>query len=272
MDELTHHIQGEVPWCMLFTDDIVLIDETRCGVIERLEVWRHSLESKRFNLRRTKTKSLECKFSAESWEASMDVRLESQVIPNIGSFKYLGLIIQGDGEIDEDVAHRIGVGWMKWMLASEALCDKKVQLMLKSMFYKAVVRPAMLYRAECSPIKNSHIQKKKVAEMRMLRWICRHTRVDKIGKEDIGEKVGMAHMDGKMREARLRWFGHTRRRSPNALVKRCERLALEGMRRGRGRPKNYWGEVIKQDIVWLQIFEDFALDRKVWRSSIRVVG
>ncbi|XP_070007329.1 uncharacterized protein [Nicotiana sylvestris] len=28
MDALTHHIQGEVPWCILFADDIVLIDET----------------------------------------------------------------------------------------------------------------------------------------------------------------------------------------------------------------------------------------------------
>ncbi|XP_070054286.1 secreted RxLR effector protein 78-like [Nicotiana tomentosiformis] len=28
MDALTHHIQGEVSWCMLFVDDIVLIDET----------------------------------------------------------------------------------------------------------------------------------------------------------------------------------------------------------------------------------------------------
>ncbi|XP_019256414.1 PREDICTED: uncharacterized protein LOC109234818 [Nicotiana attenuata] len=28
MDSLTRHIQGEVSWCLLFTDDIVLIDET----------------------------------------------------------------------------------------------------------------------------------------------------------------------------------------------------------------------------------------------------
>ncbi|XP_070007631.1 secreted RxLR effector protein 78-like [Nicotiana sylvestris] len=45
MDALTHHIQGDVPWSMLFADDIVLIDESRTGVNERLEVWRQALES-----------------------------------------------------------------------------------------------------------------------------------------------------------------------------------------------------------------------------------
>jgi len=37
MDELTREIQDEVPWCMLFADDIVLIDETRGGLCEKLE-------------------------------------------------------------------------------------------------------------------------------------------------------------------------------------------------------------------------------------------
>ncbi|XP_070042724.1 uncharacterized protein [Nicotiana tomentosiformis] len=108
--------------------------------------------------------------------------------------------------------------------------------------------------------------------MRMLRWMCRHSRMDNIRNDDIQEKVGVAPIDDKIREARLRWFGHVQRRSPDAPVRRCERSALAGSGRGRGRPKNYWGEVIREDMTRLQIFEDMALDRKVSRSSIRVVG
>ena len=39
MDELTKSIQEEVLWCMLFADDIVLMDEIRHGVNVKLEIW-----------------------------------------------------------------------------------------------------------------------------------------------------------------------------------------------------------------------------------------
>ncbi|XP_070042174.1 uncharacterized protein [Nicotiana tomentosiformis] len=204
MDVLTHHIQWEVPWCMLFTDDIVLIDESRTSVNKRLEVWRQALESKGFKLSRTVMEYMECKFSTEPREVGVEVRLESQVIPSSGNFNYLGSVIKRVGEIDEDVTHRIGVGWMKWRLASGVLCDTRVPLILKGKFYKVVVRSAMIYGVECWSIKNSHIQKMKVAEITMLRWMYGHTRMNKIRNEDIREKVGMAPIDDKMREVRLR--------------------------------------------------------------------
>ena len=81
MDELTRSIQKEVSWCMLFVDDIVLIDETWTKVNDRLETWRHALESNEFKLSRTKTEYLECKFSVERDEANFDVRLATQPIP-----------------------------------------------------------------------------------------------------------------------------------------------------------------------------------------------
>src|SRR3954470_3337145 len=34
MDEVTWDIQGDIPWCMLFADDVVLVDDSRAGLIE----------------------------------------------------------------------------------------------------------------------------------------------------------------------------------------------------------------------------------------------
>ncbi|XP_070009542.1 uncharacterized protein [Nicotiana sylvestris] len=80
--------------------------------------------------------------------------------------------------------------------------------------------------------------------------LWRHTRLDEIRNIDIWEKVDVAPMDGKMWDAgsEARWFEHVQRRSIDAPVRRCETLALAGTRRGRGRPKKYWGEVIRQDM------------------------
>ena len=33
----TRDIQGEIPWCMLFADDVVLVDESRTGVNRKVE-------------------------------------------------------------------------------------------------------------------------------------------------------------------------------------------------------------------------------------------
>ncbi|KAM3233073.1 hypothetical protein P3L10_018432 [Capsicum annuum] len=63
-----------------------------------------------------------------------------------------------------------------------------------------------------------------------------------------------------MREVRLRWFGHVIRRGTDAPVRRCEKFALDGFRRRRGRPKKYWREVIRRQ---LQLTEDMTLDRKI---------
>ena len=98
-----------------------------------------------------------------------------------------------------------------------------------------VVRLALLYGAECWPIKKSQVQRMKVAEIRMIRWMCGHTRLDKIRNEVIKSKIGVAAIEDKMREARLHWFGHIRRRSMDASVRRGETIECLDHKRHRGR-------------------------------------
>jgi hypothetical protein len=69
------------------------------------------------------------------------------------TFRYLGLMLQKDGGIDEDVSHRIKTDWLKWHQTSGVLCDPSVSLKLKDKFYMTAIRPTLLYRAEYWPTK-----------------------------------------------------------------------------------------------------------------------
>ena len=51
----------------------------------------------------------------------------------------------------------------------------------------------------------------KVAEMRMLRWMCCNTIMDRIKNKEFIEKLDVAPLFEKMREDRLRWFEHMQR-------------------------------------------------------------
>jgi hypothetical protein len=133
---------------MLFTDDVVLVDESMTGVDQKLKLWRRTLEVKCFRLSRSKTEYMKCDFSTTTQEEG-DVRLDSQVVPKKDTFHYLGSMLQKNGDIDEDVSHRIKADWLKWRQASDVLCDSRVPLKLKDKFYRTAIRPVMLYRAEC---------------------------------------------------------------------------------------------------------------------------
>ncbi|VFQ80896.1 unnamed protein product [Cuscuta campestris] len=192
MDVLTQGVQDGVPWCMLFADDIVLIDDTREGLNDKLELWRLALETKGFIISRNKTEYMECRFSGRDTESEVEVKIDSHLVPKVDRFRYLGSVIQADGQLDADVGHRVGVAWAKWRLASGVLCDPKISPRMKGKFYRSVVRPAMLYGAECWAVKKTHVRCLHAAEMRMLRWMCGKTRLDMISNEVIRRQVGMA--------------------------------------------------------------------------------
>jgi hypothetical protein len=93
-------------------------------------------------------KYMKCAFIATTQE-ERDVRLDGQVILKKYIFNYLGSMLQKNGVIDEDVSHKIKVGWLKWCQVFDVLCDPKVPLKLKDKFYKTAIQPTMLYGAEC---------------------------------------------------------------------------------------------------------------------------
>jgi hypothetical protein len=96
------------------------------------------LEAKGFRLSMSKTEYMKCDFSATTQE-EWDVRLDGQMVPQKDIFRYLGSMVWKNGDIDEDVSHRIKTGWLKWRQAFDVLCDFTVPLNLKCKFYRTVI-------------------------------------------------------------------------------------------------------------------------------------
>ena len=91
---------------------------------------------------RTKIEYLRCDFSGTQPVGEI-------VVKSTTKYKYLGSIIQRDGQIDGDVNHRMHAGWLKWRATTAVLCDRKFPTKLKGRFYRAVIRLALIHGTEC---------------------------------------------------------------------------------------------------------------------------
>jgi len=67
-------------------------------------------------------------------------------------FKFLGFIIQKDGEINRDVNHKIQVGWLKWRSETGDYCDSNIPLWLKRKLYQTAIKPADVKRGPYSVV------------------------------------------------------------------------------------------------------------------------
>ncbi|KAF7655893.1 hypothetical protein LDENG_00048720, partial [Lucifuga dentata] len=264
MDRLTDEVRQESPWTMMFADDIVICSESREQVEENLERWRYALERRGMKVSRSKTEYM----AVNERDSSGMVRLQGIEIKKVEDFKYLGSTVQSNGECGKEVKKRVQAGWNGWRKVSGVMCDKRVSARMKGKVYKTVVRPAMLYGLETVALRKRQEAELEVAETKMLRFSLGVTRMDRIRNEYIRGTAHVRCFGDKVREARLRWFGHVQRRDSEHIGRRMLRLELPG-RRPRGRPKRRFMDVVKEDMKLVGVREEEAEDRVRWRQMIR---
>ncbi|GJU86974.1 hypothetical protein Tco_1294520 [Tanacetum coccineum] len=212
----------------------------------RLEDWRKALEDNGQRVSREKTEYLRCDFGNGeiTHNEEVDVCIGDKILQPKESFRYLGSMLHKFGRIEED---------------------------FKGKFYRVAIRPAMLYGSECWPITKALANRVEVAELRMLRWTCGRILLDMIPNRVYKALLEFETIINKMREGRLRWFGHVRRRPQSSPVRRVEALVVDGLRR-RGRLKLRWEDRVKHDMKELLLSEDMTSDRNEWRARIRLGG
>ncbi|KAK3526298.1 hypothetical protein QTP70_022688, partial [Hemibagrus guttatus] len=242
MDQLSEEVRQESPWTMMFADDIVICSESRKQVEENLERWRFALERRGMKVSRSKTEYM----CVNEREGSGTVRLQGEDVKKVQEFKYLGSTVQSNGECGKE----------------ENIRENKGKV------YRTVVRPAMLYGLETVSLRKRQESELEVAELKILKFFLGVTRLDRIRNEFIRGTAHVGHLGDKVREARLRWFGHVQRRESEYIGRRMLDMELPG-RRQRGRPKRRYMDGINEDMKLVGASVEDAEDRDRWREMIR---
>ena len=86
------------------------------------------------------------------------------------------------------------------------------------------------------------------------------TRKDKIRNKHVTGTAKIAKLGDKLRNARLRWYGHMKRREESYVGKRMMEMTGPG-RRKRGRPRRRWMDLAREDMDRVGAKEGDKVDR-----------
>ncbi|KAK3506249.1 hypothetical protein QTP70_012803, partial [Hemibagrus guttatus] len=192
-------------------------------------------------------------------EGSGTVRLQGEEVKKVQEFKYLGSTVQSNGECGKEVKKRVQAGWNGWRKVSGVLCDQKISARIKGKVYRTVVRPAMLYGLETVSLRKRQESELEVAELKMLRFSLGVTRLDRIRNEYIRGTAHVGRLGDKVREARLRWFGHVQRRETEVIRETGRKVLGVSSGRRKGDKETWWWNEEVQDSIQRK-----RLAKKMW--------
>ncbi|EYB93317.1 hypothetical protein Y032_0183g913 [Ancylostoma ceylanicum] len=260
VDTETHQLLEGPPFSLLYAGDIALLADTRSQLRRIVQMWQVSLTKTDLKLNVKKTE-----FMRTGGDVEPITDVNGDAIRQMNKFRYLGGNLSEDGSVDVAVQERITSAWNKWSESTGILCDKRFSNALRSKVCRTVVRPALIHGSECWPLTKALEGKLTVAEMRMLRWCCGLTRLDKVSSEEVRRRMQTAPIQEKVRSQRLWWYGHVLRRNREHPARQVLSVEIAG-KRPRRSSKKRWRDVIKRNLEDLPVMEEDAQDRAFWRS------
>ena len=188
-------------------------------------------------------------------------------VERVGKFCYLGDMIGSGGGAEEASRARVRCAWAKFRELSPILTARGASLKMKGKLYSMYVQSVMMYGSETWAMKVGDMQRLERAEKMMIRWMCGVTLHDGKTSEELRKRLAVVSVTDKVRQGRLRWFGHVERRDEGDWVSACRDMSVVG-KRGRGRGRKTWNECIVDDMKKMELRREDAQDRGLWRSGI----
>ena len=150
---------------------------------------------------------------------------------------------------------------------------KDIRLRHKIAIFKMTAIPTLLDGSEIWSPSADEVQRLESWQKRCLRYMLgiRYSTHGHVPYNEVLQRCKLPKIATRLRESRLRWFGHAARMSEDRLPRKMLTARL-GTKRPVGRPRKSWRQVIKTDLEAIDCFETYPAevqDRDSWRVKIK---
>ena len=257
-------IGGQMITNLRYADDTTLICSSKSDLRVLLRAVKSASEKRGLMLNTKKTKIL---IVDDNYDKASTFPLDEDSIDVVGSFEFMGSIINTKGECSQEIKRRLSIARSVTQSMTK-LWKSKLPASLKVRLLKSTVFSVASYGSESWSMKKADKKRLDAFEMWCYRRILRIPWTQKKSNLWILEQLGIQRtLRADIVTRKLSYFGHATRHAS------LQRIIIQGMMekgRKRGRPATSWLDDIK-DLTGLSITKATraAKDRILWRSLIR---
>ena len=227
---------------LLFADDMVLVADSEESLRVNITTLDETLRKWEMKMNWEKTEVM--KVGKERGHYCVEVG--DRKLESVEVVKYLGVMISGDGRMEEEIRSRIGNAARVIGVLNEPVWKRKeLSRRTKLRVYNAIVVPTLMYGSETWVLNKQQESAVQATEMHVLRRIVEKRRVDRVRNVEIKEELQQEGVLAKVKKSQRRWREALEEMGPDRLVKRVYQAEMEG-RRGRGRPRKRWNDNFRQ--------------------------
>ena len=261
---------GGTNWSDLsYADDLGVIAKDKAELVEMME--RLAKESAYFGLEInfSKTKIMPIGPYAKSFTESK-MKIIGKEIDIVCNFEYLGRILNNKADDTSAVEHRIAKGWQVFQKKKSIITHRRLSMKAKKQTIQSYILPSVLYASETITWSNTLLNKMKVFQNHLMRWMTGFKLNDRVPITRLKSLTKLDDISTTIKRMKLTWYGHLRRSSLPAKV------VTEGLAHGtrkRGRPSRRW---MKDLIEWtgkdIQELAPITYNREEWRQLCKQVS
>ena len=252
-----------------FADDLVVFGKDQRDLENNMNILNRELMKRGMKINTKKTQTMV--ISREPKQHT--IKLNNEILEQVSRYKYLGVIIQSNGSLREEISQRIGKASKVYGQLGQSFINKKeLTTKTKMSIFNSVYCPTLTYGSECWTLETRDKSRLQATEMKFLRRVVGKTKRDKIRNTTIRETVKTDSLEKRIERNQLRWFGHVCRMEENRIPKQIYECKQEG-KLPRGRPRKMWIEVISDNLkkreCKLSEAKKRSSDRTKWRTFIQ---